>query len=112
GQQGISGPSASLSATSLSFGSLQTGISSMPQTITLTSNGGEALSVTSISLGGSDPSQFTESDTCQSPAVLQPTKFCSISITFAPTNTDSQQATLTISDNAPSSPQSVQLSGV
>jgi hypothetical protein len=34
GQQGISGPSVSLSATSLSFGSIQTGTSSMPQTVT------------------------------------------------------------------------------
>jgi len=111
GQQGISGPSASLSATSLSFGSLQTGNSSAPQTITLTSNGGEALSVTSISLGGTDPSQFLESDSCQIPAVLQPSKFCSISLTFVPTNTGGQEATLTISDNAPGNSQSVQLNG-
>jgi hypothetical protein len=34
GQQGISGPSVSLSATSLSFGSIQPGTSSMPQTVT------------------------------------------------------------------------------
>jgi hypothetical protein len=111
GQQGISGPSASLSATSLSFGSLQTGNSSTPQAITLTSNGGQALSVNSITLGGADPSQFTESDTCQVPSALQPTKFCSISITFVPTNTGSQQATLSITDNAPGSPQSVTLTG-
>jgi len=111
GQQGISGPSVSLSATSLSFGSIQTGNSSTPQSITLTSNGGEALSVNSISLAGADPSQFTESDTCQVPSVLQPTKFCSISITFVPTNTGSQQATLSITDNAPGSPQSVTLTG-
>lgn len=111
GQQGISGPSASLSATNLSFSTIQTGTSSMPQTVTLTSNGGEALSVNSISLGGPDPSQFQESDTCQLPAVLQPTKFCSINITFMPTNTGSQQATLSIADNAPGSPQSVTLRG-
>ncbi len=113
GQQGVSGPSASLSATNLSFGSIQTGASSTPQTITLTSNGGEALSVNSISLGGADPSQFAESDTCQAPSVLQPTKFCSINITFAPSAsaTGSQQATLTITDNAPGSPQSVTLGG-
>jgi 6-phosphogluconolactonase (cycloisomerase 2 family) len=111
GQQGISGPSVSLSATSLSFGSIQTGNSSTPQSVTLTSNGGEALSVNSIALGGADPSQFTESDTCQVPSALQPTKFCSISITFAPTNTGSQQATLSIMDNAPGSPQSVTLTG-
>jgi hypothetical protein len=111
GQQGVSGPSAALSATSLSFGKLQTGTSSLPQVITLTSNGGEALSVNSIALSGTDPSQFTETDTCQAPSVLQPNKFCSINITFAPTNTGSQQATLVITDNAPGSPQSVQFSG-
>jgi hypothetical protein len=113
GQQGISGPSVSLSTTSLSFGSIQTGTSSVPQTVTLTSNGGEALDVNSISLTGADPSQFTESDTCQAPSVLQPTKFCSINITFAPSasGTGSQQATLSIIDNAPGSPQSVTLTG-
>lgn len=111
GQQGVSGPSATLSATNLSFGSLQTGSSSMPQSITLTSNGGEALSVTSITLGGTDPSQFAESDTCQIPSVLQLTKFCSISITFMPTNTGSLQATLIITDTAPDSPQTIQLTG-
>jgi hypothetical protein len=113
GQQGISGPSVSLSATSLSFGSIQTGTSSVPQTVTLTSNGGEALDVNTISLTGADPSQFTESDTCQVPSVLQPTKFCSINITFTPSDSaaGSQQATLSITDNAPGSPQSVTLSG-
>ncbi|MGC2530865.1 MAG: choice-of-anchor D domain-containing protein, partial [Candidatus Acidiferrum sp.] len=111
GQQGVSGPSISLSATNLSFGSIQTGSPSLPQTITLTSNGGQALSVDSISLGGADPDQFQETDTCQTPAVLQPTKFCSISITFMPTATGSQQATLSITDNAAGSPQSVTLTG-
>jgi hypothetical protein len=113
GQQGVSGPSASLSSTNLSFGSIQTGSSSMPQSVTLTSNGGEALSVISISLGGADPDQFQESDTCQAPSVLQPTKFCSISISFAPSvsATGSQQATLTITDNAPGSPQTITLGG-
>ena len=113
GQQGVSGPSALLSTTNLSFGTIQTGGSSVPQTVTLTSNGGEALSVNSISLSGADPTQFQETDTCQVPAVLQPAKFCSISITFAPSpsSTGSQQATLTITDNAPDSPQSVTLGG-
>ena len=111
GQQGVSGPSALLSATSLSFGSIQTGTSSTPQTVTLTSNGGQALSVNSISLSGPDAGQFQEMDTCQVPSALKPANFCSISITFAPTSTGSLQATLSISDNAPDSPQSVQLGG-
>jgi hypothetical protein len=113
GQQGVSGPSVSLSSTNLSFGSIQNGNTSVPQTVTLTSNGGEALSVISISLGGSDPGQFQESDTCQAPSVLQPTKFCSIIITFAPSAsaTGSQQATISITDNAPGSPQTISLGG-
>jgi hypothetical protein len=111
GGEASSGPSIALSATSLSFGSVQTGSSSQPQVLTLTSNGGEALSLNSIALSGADPSQFTESDTCQAPTVLQPNKFCSISITFAPASTGSQQAALSVADNAPGSPQSVQLNG-
>ena len=111
GGQGISGPSASLSSAALSFGTIQTGSASQPQSFTLTSNGGQALSVNSIALSGANPSQFQESDTCQVPSVLQPTKFCAINITFAPTATGPQQATVVITDNAPDSPQSVQLSG-
>ncbi len=111
GQQGVSGPSVSLSSASLSFGSTQTGSPSMPQTVTITSNGGQALTVNSISLGGADPSQFIESDTCQTPSVLEPSKFCSVSITFQPTGTGLQQATLSITDTAPDSSQSVTLTG-
>lgn len=113
GQQGISGPSISLSAPSFSFGSVQTGSVSQPQTLTLTSNGGQALSITSITLGGADFTQFAETDTCQTPSVFQPTKFCSISITFQPNDSGvgSQQAMLSIVDNAPGSPQSILLTG-
>jgi Abnormal spindle-like microcephaly-assoc'd, ASPM-SPD-2-Hydin len=111
GQQGVSGPSILLSPASLSFVPIQTGTSSTSQTIALTSNGSEALSVNSISLAGADPSQFQESDTCQAPSALAPTKFCSISLTFAPTATGPQQAMLSITDNAPGSPQTVALTG-
>ncbi|HKN75532.1 MAG TPA: choice-of-anchor D domain-containing protein [Candidatus Acidoferrum sp.] len=113
GQQGISGPSASLSATNLSFGSIQAGASSLPQIVTLSSNGGEALDVNSVSLSGANSTQFVETDTCQTPSVLQPNKFCSINITFAPSAAASgaQQAVLSIADNAPGSPQSVTLTG-
>lgn len=111
GQQGVSGPSILLSPASLSFVPIQTGNVSTVQTITLTSNGDEALSLNSISLTGADPTQFQESDTCQAPSALAPTKFCSISITFAPTATGPQQATLSITDNAPGSPQTVALTG-
>jgi hypothetical protein len=111
GSQGASGPSIQLAPAAVSWGTLQIGTASAPQMITLTSNGAEALSVNAISVSGADASQFAETDTCQSPAVLQPGKFCSISIIFTPAFTGQQTAALNVTDNAAGSPQAVQLSG-
>lgn len=111
GQQGISGPSVSLSQSSLSFGAIQTNSSSSPQMVSVQSNGGQALSISSITLSGIDPLQFAVTDTCHAPTVIQPGNFCSISLTFAPTAPGLQQATVMIADNAPGSPQSIQLTG-
>jgi hypothetical protein len=77
----------------------------------LTSNGSQALSVNSISVSGADPSEFTETDTCQVPSVLQPTKFCTISVTFTPTGSGPQSASINITDTGPDSPQTVQYTG-
>lgn len=79
--------------------------------VSVQSNGGQALSISSIILSGIDPSQFAVTDTCHSPTVIQPGNFCSISLTFAPTAPGLQQATVMIADNAPGSPQSIQLTG-
>jgi hypothetical protein len=111
GQQAVGGPSAKLSGTAFSFGNLQVGTPSTPQTVMLTSNGSQALSVNSISVGGADISEFTETDTCQVPAVLQPTKFCTISVMFTPTGAGPQSASINITDTAPDSPQTVQYTG-
>lgn len=111
GQQGISGPSISLSAAALSFGQTQTGTQSAPQSVTLTSNGAEALAVNSIALSGPDFADFVEMDTCHVPTSVQPKNFCAISVTFQPLTAGPKQASFSISDNAPGSPHSIQLSG-
>ncbi len=111
GGQPISGPVATLSASALSFGSITVGNTSGPQTLTVTSGGGQALSLNTISISGADPSDFSKTDTCQTPTVLQPGKFCSITVTFAPAATGPRQATLSLTDNAPDSPQLIQLTG-
>jgi hypothetical protein len=112
GQQGASGPSVQILPATLSLGTAQIGSPSMPQMIMLKSNGAEALSVNSIAVSGPDASEFAESDTCQTPAVLQPNNFCAVSITFTPTSAGAQSATVNITDNAPGSPQAVQLTGL
>ena len=111
GQQNTSGPSILLSTSSLSFGSIQTGSSSPSQSVSITSNGGEPLAIDSISLTGADMAEFAESDTCHAPTSLQPPNFCAVSVVFQPLTAGSKQAALSITDNAPGSPHSVQLAG-
>ena len=87
------------------------GTPSPAQPILLTSTGDQALSLNAISISGANASEFSETDNCQAPTVLQPSKTCTIMVMFTPSATGSRQAVLTTTDNAPGPPQSVQLSG-
>ena len=93
---------------SLSFGT-HTVNSSTTKTVTLTSNGTTALNVASISITGSNASDFKQTNNC--PASLSPGSFCTISVTFKPTKKGSRSAGVTVSDNASSGSQTVALSG-
>ncbi len=104
------GPSATLDPISLDFGTLQQNEQSPPMTVTLTNTGNAALVITKITLGGVDPADFSQSNTC--PGSLDPEANCTFSITFTPPEGGSLAATLLIYDNAPGNPQSVTLSGV
>ncbi|MBV8631376.1 MAG: choice-of-anchor D domain-containing protein, partial [Silvibacterium sp.] len=57
GVQGV--PSISASATSLSFPSERLGVSSAPQSVTLTNNGTATLTISGITITGTDASSFT-----------------------------------------------------
>src|SRR6266487_2054344 len=111
GQQNLVGPVATLTPTSLSLGSVTVGSPSPAQTVILTSTGDQALSLSLISITGANATDFSESDTCQAPAILQPSKSCAISVIFTPSATGQRLATLAVTDNAPGSPQPVQLDG-
>lgn len=105
-------PGASLSATTLNFGSQPVGTTSTTtQSVVLTNSGNASLSITAISIGGTNPSEFTlaRSNPCGS-TVAQGSS-CTIQINFKPTSSGAQSATLSISDNAPNSPQAVALTG-
>jgi hypothetical protein len=100
---------ASLSATSLSFTS-QPGTASAPQAITVTSSGpGQPLSVTKVTISGTNPAEFTDSDNC----IGSISTNCAIHVTFTPacSSAATRSATITIQDNGATSPQTVQLSG-
>jgi hypothetical protein len=101
-------PAASLTPSSLSFTAVN-GTTSAAQTITLTNTGNAALSLAGISIGGTNASAFAQTNTCGE--ALNAGSNCAISVTFTPTSAASFSATLSVTDNAGGSPQSVALSG-
>ena len=112
GTQPITGPTALLSALSLSFGSLSLGQPSNPQTLTILSNGGQALSLNSLAITGANPGDFAiTSDTCHVPSALPPGQSCSVLISFTPSAAGSRTAAFTITDNASPPTESAQLNG-
>ncbi len=98
-------PAVSLAPASLSFGNQGVGTTSAPETVTLTNAGNAALAITSIAASG----DFAETNNCDSN--LAAGANCAIQVTFSPTATGTRSGTLTISDNAGGSPQSVALTG-
>src|SRR6202043_2278965 len=98
-------PSASFAPTSLTFGNQNVNTTSAAQTVTLTNSGTAALTITSIVASA----PYAQTNTC--PASVAAGANCSINVTFTPTVTGSQPGTITVTDNATGSPQTVALSG-
>jgi HYDIN/CFA65/VesB-like, Ig-like domain/Abnormal spindle-like microcephaly-assoc'd, ASPM-SPD-2-Hydin len=102
---GVATPIVSLSSTALTFASLAVGVTSTAQTVTLTNTGTAALSITSITASG----DFAATNTCG--ASVAAGANCAITVTFTPTAVGSRSGTITITDNAQDSPQTVTLAG-
>lgn len=104
------GPAVTFSPSALSFPSTNQGSSSVPQTLTVISSGNSPLHISSVSLAGANPSDFSFTNNCTAP--LTPSSNCAISVTFNPTAAGQRVADLMIADDAPGSPQTVVLTGV
>ncbi len=104
------GPVAQLSPTSLAFGAVGTRVTSPARKVTLTNTGTASLSISAIAITGADMGDFAQTHTCG--ASLAAGASCAISVTFTPTTTGSRTASLSVTDNAAGSPQTVTISGV
>jgi hypothetical protein len=105
-------PVATLAPTSLTFSGEDLGVTSQAQTVTLTNSGNAALTISSLGLTGADPGDFAQTNTCPiSPSTLAIGASCTISVTFTPTAEGMRTAAVSITDNAPGSPQAVPLMG-
>jgi Right handed beta helix region len=102
-------PGVSFSPTSLSFGSKTVGTTSATQNITLTNTGNALLTISGITVGGTNPPDFRQTNSCGSS--LAAGNNCSIAVSFAPSVMEARSATVLVSGNATGSPQSAGLSG-
>ncbi len=102
------GAAVTLSPTSLTFASTVLGVTSAPKTVTLTNSGTATLNISNIATSG-DFALVTSTKPCGS--TLAAGKNCLIKVTFTPTQVGARTGSLTITDNAAGSPQSVPLTG-
>jgi hypothetical protein len=101
-------PQASLSPIPLSFGEQLAG-SNASRTETLSNTGGADLEIKGIAIGGAEAQEFSQQNSC--PPTLAVGASCSIGVTFTPNAAAVASAALTVTSDAPSSPDTVALSG-
>jgi hypothetical protein len=103
---GIAGPGVSLAPVSLIFPATGVGLTALPQTFTLTNNGGLPLAISSLA---ATPGFILGANTCGTSLAVDAA--CTLTIVFAPTTPGTLSGTLSFTDNAPSGTQIATLSG-
>jgi len=104
----LNAPVVAVSPNRLSFAATSLGMTSPTQTILVSNPGLAPLKIQGISASG----DFAQSNTCPvSPAALAFGGNCTINVTFTPKANGTRTGAVTITDNAPGSPQTVPLVG-
>jgi hypothetical protein len=92
----------------MTWGSIVVGVTPAAKSVTVTNSGTGVLSISSIATSG-DFALATSAKPCGT--TLAAGKNCVIKVTFTPTQVGARTGSLTITDNAANSPQTVALSG-
>ena len=100
---GVTQP-ATLSAT-VPFASQQIGTTSAPQNVTLSNNQIFTLNISNITTAG----DFAQTNNCGTSVAANSS--CTIAVTFTPTNAGTRNGSLIVTDDAPNSPQTANLTG-
>jgi hypothetical protein len=100
-----SGPDATWSATSMTFAPQLIGTTSPAQSITLSNYGTTTVNIAGITV----TADFGETDNCGSS--LASAASCTVNVTSTPSAAGKYNGTLSVTDNAPASPQTVSLNG-
>ncbi len=104
---------ATLTPATLSFGNQGLNDTSAAKTATFKNEQASPLTITSIVIsGGTAPADYAWGGNCRlTPSTLGAGKSCGIKVTFTPSALGSRTATLTVTDTATNSPQTVSLTG-
>jgi hypothetical protein len=102
-------PVATFDKTSIPFGNQPVGTSSPVQTVNLSNTGATTLIITSIAITGANSGDFSQTNACG--ASVASGSNCSIMVTFKPTTTGTRTGSVSITDTAAGSPQTVSLTG-
>jgi 6-phosphogluconolactonase (cycloisomerase 2 family) len=102
-------PAVTLLPGSVSFPSTAQGATSAAQSVMVTSSGAASLHISSVLVGGTNPADFAMTSSCNGAFLVGAS--CKIGVTFSPLGDGLRTAAVSIADDAPGSPQSVELSG-
>ncbi|MBZ5719924.1 MAG: SBBP repeat-containing protein [Acidobacteriia bacterium] len=96
----------------LIFGNQAVGTTSSPKKATLTNTGTTALTINSFAMTGLNPGDFMQTNDCPiSPNTLAAGAFCTITVTFTPTQTGGRQANVTVNSSDLGSPSNLVVKG-
>lgn len=104
----------SLSPSSLPFANTSVNSSSAVMTSTLSNTGNLALAISSLTITGANPTDFvivSNQTTCPTNGSVSAGNSCVIAVQFTPQSSGPLSASVSITDNAASSPQTIALSG-
>jgi hypothetical protein len=113
-ESAASAPSVSFTTLNMNFGAQSVGAQNIPPLFSALINTGDApLNVSTIAVSGPDSSSFSlvGSDSCIGTA-LPPRATCSFEVNFSPTAVGPAAAFVTVTDNAPGSPQVLAVLGL
>jgi hypothetical protein len=103
------GTMVSVSPTSIAFAARGVGTTSGASNVTLRNVGPGGLTISGITITGTNPGDFSQTNNCGSTLAVNGS--CTIAVVFKPTARGNRSATLRVADSDPTGPELVTLTG-
>jgi len=104
-------PRATVSTDTLAFGDVLVGTTSTEQTVTIGNTGSIPMVLGNGVMTGSDPASFVKTSDACTGATLDVGATCQVTVAFKPTTIGTRTAIYRITDNSPTSPHDIALTG-